>query len=111
MNYVLKDLTTNQNETVHVTRIHPFYYDPKITDPRQVANADKQVFDVDKILSHRGNKNKPSTMEFQVKWMPIGTQEAEITWEPYRSLRATEALHIYLTENKMRTLIPSQYKE
>ena len=111
LNYQLMDLVTFKTDMVHVKRIHPFYYDPITTDPRQIANADKQSYDIDEILSHKGNKNKPSTMKFQVKWAPINDQPAEVTWEPYSNLRTTSALHEYLVEHKMKKLIPTKFKQ
>ena len=49
-------------------------------------------------------------MKFKVRWMPVNNADAEITWEPFKSLRATIALHSYLNAHKMRALIPPQYK-
>jgi ribosomal protein L21E len=58
MFYTLKDITNNKSEdTIHVTRLHTFYYDPIRTDPRQIANRDTQEFDIDEILEHTGDKN------------------------------------------------------
>jgi len=104
--YTLRDLVTLKDETVHVKRIHPFYYDSVITDPNQIAYADKQVYEIEKITDHKGNKNKPSSMEFKVYWK--GYEEP--SWEPYTNLRNTEALHKYLNEHKMKSLIPTQFK-
>ena len=110
LTYQLQDLVTFQTEKVHVKRIHPFYYDPIQTDPRQVANVDKQTWDVDKILSHKGNPNKTSTLQFKVLWKSVNNTPAEVTWEPYSNLRTTAALHLNLTNHKMKKLIPPQYK-
>jgi len=108
--YILQDLVTNKNEKVHVKRIHPFYYDPNVTNPREIANKDQQAFDIDRIMEHRGNKYQTSTLKFKVLWMPVNNQLPEITWEPYKSLRSTAALHKYLNENKLKMLIPAVYK-
>ena len=89
-----------------IKRIHPFYYDSVITDPNQIAYADRQAYEIDKVTDHKGNKNKPSTMEFKVYW--IGYEEP--SWEPYSNLRTTEALHKYLNDHKMKSLIPIQFK-
>lgn len=109
LNYVLRDLCTHKDETVHVKRIHPFYYDSVITDPTHVALADSQEQRIDKIVGHRGDRYKPSSMEFEVQWVPLG-DEIDKTWEPYSKLRTTDQLHKYLLENKMKSLIPPQFK-
>jgi hypothetical protein len=110
-NYSLADLATNKEiEVYHVKYLHKFNYDKEHTNPRTVANSDKQFFDIDKIISHRGDKQSPSRMKFQVLWMPVNNLTAQKTWEPWKTLRNTHALHKYLSENKMKALIPSIYK-
>jgi len=108
--YTLMDLSTNKTEIVHVKSMKPYYYDARYTDPRYVANADHQYYNIDKILAHKGNKKRTSTLTFQVQWMPVNNGEAEITWEPWKTLRSTVALHKYLVEHNMKSLIPSSFK-
>jgi hypothetical protein len=109
--YSVMDLTTNTVEVMHLKRLRPFYFDPELTDPRQVANADRQYFDIDKILSHSGAWTKYSKMKFQVQWKPISeASQPSVTWEPWRLLRTTVALHLYLRERNMGRLIPRQFR-
>ena len=108
--YKLLDLISNQEENVHIKRIHPFYFDPSIINPYEVAYKDQQQFKIQSILSHRGNRYEQKTMEFEVQWEPIGDNESVITWESYKSLRSTEALHHYLRQNKMKSLIPAIFR-
>jgi len=109
--YTLLDLTNNTDTMKrHVKYLHPFYYDAEYTNPRQIANKDNQSYDIDKILDHSGNKKWPSYMKFKVQWMPINNLPAEVTWEPWKMLRSTIALHAYLNENGMKNLIPKVYK-
>jgi hypothetical protein len=109
--YTLKDLTTNkENIVVHVSRLHTFYYDSDITNPISIAYKDSQLYEIDEIIEHIGDKKHPSKMKFKVKWMSVNDSPQEITWEPFSSLRATVQLHQYLNQNKMRSLIPNDYK-
>jgi hypothetical protein len=108
--YSVKDLVTNKIEQVNVSRLVPFYYDARYTDPRQIANTDVQYYDVRAVLSHTGNKNRPSYMTFQVEWEPVGDLPASITTEPWASMRDTEALHIYLRNAGMANIIPRKFR-
>jgi ribosomal protein L21E len=110
MFYTLKDLTNDKREEiVHVSRLHKYVNDQHI-DARDIANRDQQLFDIDEVVAHRGNIRNISTLEFKVKWMPINDQLAEFTWEPYKYLKSTLALHKYLKDNKLKSLIPKEFK-
>ena len=59
---------------------------------------------VEKVLSHSGDKKKPTTMSFKVKW--LNYDDTHNSWEPWKNLRLCEALHEYLRDNKMKHFIP-----
>jgi hypothetical protein len=112
--YTLLNLVTMKEETgIHVKRLKEFIYDEG-TDPRQVANQATDSWDVEKIISHTGQpydskkRDTKKSMVFQVKW--VGFDEP--TSEPYtnRSIFKTAAMHKYLSENKLKCLIPAAYK-
>jgi hypothetical protein len=73
-----------------------------------VAQQNEQEFVVESILSHRGNRNKRSTMEFKVRWAGFG--ESCDSSEPYKALLHVDKLHDYLRTNTMMTLIPKEHK-
>jgi len=51
--YNLLNLALNTEEpAVHVSRLSPFHYDTKRTDPTSIANRDYQLFEVESILHH-----------------------------------------------------------
>jgi hypothetical protein len=50
-------------------------------------------------------------MKFKLLWMPVNNLPAETTWEPWKALRTTAALHRYLADHNMRALIPKIYKD
>jgi hypothetical protein len=47
--YTVKNLVTNKLEDYHITNLQPFDFDPNKIDPREVANADQGVIDIDHI--------------------------------------------------------------
>ena len=51
-------------------------------DPMLVANADKHLFLVEKILSHNGRKEEPNKLTFEVKF--LANPLAEILQYAYR---------------------------
>ena len=64
---------------------------PDRTSPLTAAQHNEQEFVVESIISHRGNRNKRSTMEFKVRWAGFG--ESCDTWEPYKALFIYEDPH------------------
>jgi hypothetical protein len=107
--YRLLDLTTNKEKDYHVTQIKQFLFDPRRTDPLDVARKDYLEFFVEAVLSHTGQIDKVSTMRFHVKW--LGYDESHNTWEPWANLRDMEILHIYLIEKNLRRLIPLKFQD
>jgi hypothetical protein len=104
--YTLQNLVTNELESVHITQMKPFIFDPLITDPRQVANRDYQAWDVEAVLGHRGDPNRRLSMEFLIQWK--GYTKEEATCQPWKNVRLTDKLIEYLKTSKMKKLA---YKE
>ena len=105
--YTLRDLVTNKERIVHITRLSPFEYDPLYTDPLQVAVKEQEEFFIEAILAHRGNTNLLSTLEFRVRW--LGFDESSDTWEPWKNVRTTKQLHSYLKAKGLSRLIPKKF--
>jgi hypothetical protein len=106
--YTLRDLVSHKELTVNITRLSPFEHDPRFTNPRQVANIDQEVFDIEAILAHRGNLKRKGTLEFRVRW--AGYDPTSDTWEPWKNLRDTEQLHSYLRLKGLAQMIPQKFK-
>ena len=102
--YTVRNLITHKTDDVHVTRLKPFDYDETRTDPREEAMHDEREFEIDHVRAHRGDRNDKTNMTFLVRW--TGFSESEDSWEPWENLRNTDALHQYLRDNRMRSLIP-----
>jgi hypothetical protein len=107
--YTLLNLVTMKEEQAHITALKKFEYNTETTDPRQVALSEANVFDVEKIISHRfKDKKRIASYEFKVRWLNYG--ENEDTWEPWENLRDNEALHTYLKEQGLQRYIPRKFR-
>jgi hypothetical protein len=107
--YTVVDLLNGKEFSTHISNLRPFNYDSHKTDPKDVAMHDAEEFEVESILSHRGDKTRRSTMEFLVRWTGYGPEEDK--WLPYENVRDTEQLIRYLTANRMKSLIPAKFKD
>jgi hypothetical protein len=106
--YTLLNLITNKLEEVHVTRLRPFYYDPAVTDPANVASKDYQEFKVAQILRHEGSPARYGQMDFLVRWEGYGPEDD--LWLPWQSLRNNPVLHEYLFQHNLTRIIPREHK-
>jgi hypothetical protein len=102
--YVIANLINHKERSTHVKNLKLFHYDPEVDIPSDTARRDYMEFFVEKILSHSGDKKKPTSMSFQVKW--LNYDDSFNSWEPWKNVRLCEALHKYLLENNMKKLIP-----
>jgi hypothetical protein len=104
--YVIEHLADKRVSTVTVTRLRPFVFDPKRTDPKEVAAKDISEFQISHIIDHRPRKTRPkrSEMEFLVHWE--GYDDSHDTWEPWEVLKANEIVHAYCASNKMKHMLP-----
>ena len=73
----------------------PFVFDAALTDPLDVARCDNMEYFIDKILEHKSNLKKKTEIKFLVSW--LGYAQEHNSWEPY------------LTEHKLRFLIPQKF--
>ena len=89
--------------------IKPCVFDSAVVDSMDVARCDYMEYFVDKILQHRGNPKKSSSMEFEVSWLNYPPDSN--TWESYKNLRQCGPLHVYLTENNLVKLIPPKFRQ
>ena len=102
--YIIANLITHKERSVHLSSLKQFYFDPAIALPADTARRDYMEFFVEKILAHAGDNKKPTSMSFHVKW--LNYDDSHNTWEPWKSLRLCDALHDYLRNNNMTRFIP-----
>ena len=102
--YKLRDLTTGKIEpTKSVHSLKEFVYDPKRTNPKDIALKDyKDMFFVESITKHKGQWQRKSKLQFLTKW--IGIEEP--VWETWTNLRMNEVLHAYLKSKGKTNMIP-----
>jgi hypothetical protein len=105
--YTLQNLVTTKLSDHHISTIIPFKQGIHNCDPVEIALRDTNEFYVERIVAHRGDLTKKSTLMFKVRW--LGYNERHDTWEPWRSLRAKDALHDYLREIGQEKLIPKEF--
>ena len=60
-------------------------------------------------MDHRGNFERASTREFQIRW--LGYDNSYDSWEPWANIRDSEALHRYLIAHNMKAMIPRKFRE
>jgi hypothetical protein len=104
--YTIRDLNTKKLRDFHVTLLREFIYDPDHTDPETVAQTDAHLFEVERILSHKGDIKRKRGLTFKVKFIgdPLEYEE------PWANLRSNEVLHAYLRDKGLRTWIPVQFR-
>ena len=106
--YTIQHLVIGKPFDTHISSLRPFFYDPLNVDPKDIAVANEGEFYIDKILDHRGDTNRRTSMEFLVRW--LGYTEENDSWEPYSELRDTDQLLTYLRANRLVKLINSKHK-
>ena len=79
--YSLTSLIDGRGEEVHLARIHPYYFNPRHTSPRDAAMRDVwTLFEVVAVSDHNGNGKLRSEIELLVKF--LGHDEKYILWWP-----------------------------
>jgi hypothetical protein len=103
--YMLRDIVTHKlrKNPVNVSRLKQYVHDSDQLTPAQAARRDLQEFAIQKVQEHRfikglktGGKND---MQFRTRWLGYGPSDD--TWQNWKSLVDTKALHRYLHTNNM----------
>ncbi len=71
---------------------------------QQIANRDRQFYEVERIVSHRKTGNRYT---FKVKWAGYD----EVTEEPLTSLKNNVFLHDYLRSHNLQFLLPAAFRK
>jgi hypothetical protein len=103
--YVLLDLVTGKEKSVHVKNMRIFRFDPLSVNPLDIARRDYSEFFIEKIIAHEGDFRKVSTLTFKVRWLHYSTEYD--SWEPWKNLRNSTQLHEYLRSIGRVKLIPT----
>ena len=49
--------------------LHPYHENAQCISPQEVVLRDKDIFQIEPIVEHRGNTARLGSLEFQVKWL------------------------------------------
>ena len=104
--YTLLDITTKKHKHLHISNLKQFVFNPKHTDLADVARRDYMDFFIESIIHHQGNSRRKIQMRFLVKWTDF--DDSHNTWESWKNLRLTDALHTYLRLHGMSKIIPTE---
>jgi transposase InsO family protein len=106
--YLLYDLITRKVKPYHVSDMKEFKYNPLKTDPLDVARKDYLEFFVQEVLDMTGDIKKVNTVRFLIKW--LGFDSESNSWEPWKNVRDTEQVHVYLRANNLEKYIPKKFR-
>jgi hypothetical protein len=105
----LKHLIWNTPRKVHKSRVRPFFYNPRRTNPREVAMKDMQEFEVEKILEIDGLESAGrANIRVKVRWMGYGREYD--SWVPWKSVNQNSILHDYLRKRNLHRLLPASQR-
>jgi hypothetical protein len=104
--YTVQNLASNKLEDFKVSDLRPFRFDEQRINPQEIALRDKELYNVESVLSHKGPAANRSKMTFHIKWKG----EDETTWEPWANVKDNAILHAYLKANKLARLVPKQHR-
>ena len=107
--YQLKDLSTDKYDTVHITRIRQFFFDPARINPYDIARRDRGEIYVDHVVEHSGTSSKKKEMQFRVRW--TGCSSNDDRWLNWSEVRDLQQLHKYLFHNNMANLIDKKHRQ
>ena len=65
--YVLANLITHKDNSVHVKNFKIFNYDPSMGIPADTARRDYMEYFVEKVFNNTGATKKPTSMSFPIK--------------------------------------------
>jgi hypothetical protein len=102
--YELSDLITDKVKSYRVKDLHPFHFDPSVSDPLDIARRDYLEFFIDKVLDHRCDPRRKTSLSFLIQWM--GYDSSYNSWESWNNFRDTENLH----DNNMSKLILKKHR-
>jgi hypothetical protein len=104
--YTLMNLVSKKIKKIHASKLKQFIFDPSRVEPLDIARRDYMEYFIEKVLAHRGDPLRVSSLWFNIKW--LNYDDTHNTWEPWSGVRLTDALHDYLKTVNLSRLIPKK---
>ena len=98
------NIVSKKIKTIHASKLRQFIFNPARIEPLDIARRDYMEYFIEKVLAHKGDPAKVSTLWFPVKWLNFN--DTQNTWEPWSGIRLTDAVHAYLRTVNLARLIP-----
>jgi hypothetical protein len=106
--YAVRNLVTEKTEDFHLKNLKPFLHDPANSNPVEIARKLLDYVEIDYIVSHRGSFKKRSGMLFLIRFK--GFDASHDSYQRWRDLSTTEALHYYLISIGMQKEISAPFR-
>jgi hypothetical protein len=106
--YTLENLVTHGIIDFHIKLLRQFRYDNNYVIPQEVAQHDKDYFEIEEIISHKFKKNPKtlSNLELLIKY----EGERDSKWQSWNStFGANEKIHLYFRHNQLARFIPKKF--
>jgi len=106
--YAVRNLVTEKTEDFHLKNLKPFLHDPANSNPVEIARKLLDYVEIDHIVSHRGSFKKRSGMLFLIRFK--GFDASHDSYQRWRDLSRSEALHFYLISIGMQKEIAAPFR-
>ena len=97
--YDCLDIITNHVLSYDISRLYLFNPTEILDIPtgeaaKDLNMADRQEFEVESIVDHKGSHRNKRTLQFRIRWLGYGPDDD--TWLPYKDAKDLKALDDYL---------------
>ena len=100
-----RHVITNIVSKLHSSRVTPFVGSSDAATSAALLDRDEYI--IDSVISHRGNPNRVTSLEFLIRWHNYSSEHD--TWEPWAEVKKVSVVHNYLHANNMSNIVPRQY--
>ena len=106
--YAVQNLVSEKIEYFHLKNLRPFFHDPANSSPADIARKVLDYVEIDHIVSHKGSFKMRSKMLFLIRFK--GFDASHDSYQTWRELSRTEALHKYLIAHQAQKHVPKPFR-